>query len=256
MISVVIPVLDDAPLLERCLAALGRQTEAGDEIIVVDNGSNDASAVVARLHGATVVHCREPGIPAASAAGYDAARGDVIARVDADCVPGPEWIATIRRAFDADPSLAAITGGARFVDGPPTLRRPLANAYLAAYRLAAGLALAHPPLFGSNLALRASVWRRVRDEVHRHDPVVHDDFDLAYHVGRVGRIRVIRELDMGMAFRPFTDLRGFGLRVWRGIRTVAVHLPREAPPVRWARRVVPGHRRTLERVGVDQRRDA
>ncbi len=43
-VSVVIPVKDDADALGRCLRALSLQTKAPDEVIVVDNGSEDESA--------------------------------------------------------------------------------------------------------------------------------------------------------------------------------------------------------------------
>lgn len=237
-VSVVVPVKDDADELDACLFALARQTDPADEIIVVDNGSRDDSAVVAAAHGATVVRCAEPGIPAASATGYDAASGDIIARLDADGVPAESWIAQIREVFDRRPDVDAVTGGARFADGPAWLRRPLAWSYLAAYQAASAPALGHPALFGSNFAMRADAWRAVRESVHRHDERVHDDFDLAYHLGRAHRIRYQSGLDMTIAIRPFRSIRLFVVRVWRGLYTVGRHMPEDFPPLRWARRVV------------------
>ena len=48
-ITVVIPALDDAGMLARCLSDLAAQLRPADEIIVVDNGSSDAPAAVARM---------------------------------------------------------------------------------------------------------------------------------------------------------------------------------------------------------------
>lgn len=79
-VSVVIPVRDDAELLRRCLHALAQQSHPAHEIIVVDNDSSDHSSAVAEQFGVRVLDQPEHGIPAASAAGYDAARGDIIAR--------------------------------------------------------------------------------------------------------------------------------------------------------------------------------
>ena len=107
-VSVVIPVKDDAVLLQRCLAALARQTVAPVEVVVVDNGSVDRSAEVAAAYGARVVREAAPGIPAAAATGYDAAIGDVIARCDADSMPPPDWI---DRLLDGlRPGVDAVTG--------------------------------------------------------------------------------------------------------------------------------------------------
>ncbi|PZU31772.1 MAG: glycosyl transferase family 2, partial [Actinomyces sp.] len=57
--------------------------------------------------GARVLRCVEPGIPAAASTGYDAARSDLILRLDADCEPDPHWIATVVSAFDDDERLGA-----------------------------------------------------------------------------------------------------------------------------------------------------
>lgn len=237
-LSVVVPVKDDDTELDACLRALARQIDPADEIIVVDNGSRDGSARVAAAHGATIVPCAEPGIPAASAAGYDAARGDVIARLDADGVPAPTWTARIRETFEQRPDVDAVTGGARFVDGPVWLRGPLAGAYLAAYQLASVPALGHPALFGSNLAMRAEAWDAVRDSVHRHDRRVHDDFDLTYHLGQRHRIRYQPGLGMAISIRPFRSARSFAVRLGRGLYTVARHMPEDFPPLRWTRRII------------------
>jgi glycosyltransferase involved in cell wall biosynthesis len=233
-VSVVVPVKNDATQLRRCLRALAAQTHAPDEVIVVDNGSRDDSARTAREAGARVVRCEVPGIPAAAARGYDAARGELVLRLDADCVPGPEWVATMVRGFARHPEAAALTGGARFGDGPPALRTPLAAAYLGAYAAVGILTLGHRPLFGSNLALRRAAWADVRDRVHR-DPRVHDDLDLSFHLGERHPIAHLRSADMEMSMRPFADARAFARRIAAGFRTVARHWPRDFPPRRWRR---------------------
>jgi glycosyltransferase involved in cell wall biosynthesis len=86
-ISVVLPclneeqsvgqVVDDAFAGLRAVGALG-------EVIVVDNGSTDRSAAIARAHGATVVREPRRGYGSAYRAGLAAASGDVIVLADAD----------------------------------------------------------------------------------------------------------------------------------------------------------------------------
>ncbi|GAA1991831.1 glycosyltransferase family 2 protein [Microbacterium pumilum] len=237
-VSVVIPAKDDSDSLARCLAALGAQTRPPDEIIVVDNGSSDATPDVAAAAGATLVRCPEPGIPAASAAAYDHATGELILRLDADCVPSPRWVEAMASAFEERPDVAVFTGGAAFIDGPHWLRRPLAAVYLGAYAVVVTPALGHLPLFGSNLALRRDAWHDVRATVHRHDGEIHDDLDLAFHIGEGHRIRFIRGASMGMSMRPFSSASSLVVRVRRGFRTVGVHWPRDFPPFRWLRLAV------------------
>ena len=145
-VSVVIPVKDDGDELARCLRALARQTRRADEIIVVDNGSSDASARIAREAGARVLRCGEPGIPAASAMGYDNAASEVILRLDADCVPGEGWVQVMADACQRRTAAAAFTGGAHFIDGPRWLRAPLMAVYLSMYAVVAIPALGPPAL--------------------------------------------------------------------------------------------------------------
>lgn len=252
-VSVVIPVKDDEMHLRRCLTALNRQTYAPDEIIVVDNGSTDSSAAVATRRGARVVRCDQPGIPAASAHGYDAATGDLVLRLDADCIPDDIWIDSVRRAFAQHPQVHVLTGGAHFVDGPAALRRPLAAAYLFFYVAVCTPTLGHIPVFGSNLAFRRSAWLDVRAQVHRDDPEIHDDLDLSFHFGERHRIRHLTGTKMGISMRPFGSGRSFGRRVVRGFRTVLIHWPRDFPPVRVMRLAA---RRVLHHLGVPTARAA
>ena len=236
-VSVVIPVRDDADLLRRCLQALAQQTLAPLEVIVVDNGSHDETADVAREAGAVLVRQPETGVLAASAAGYDVAIGDILARLDADCVPAADWIQAVVDAF-ADPAVAAVTGGAHLVEGPARLRRLVPAAYLTAYFAVLTVTLGHVPLFGSNMAMRRYAWSDVSAEVHRHDELVHDDLDIAFHLGEAHRIRYASDLSVGISARPFGDLRSFAHRIRRGYHTVVIHWPRAFPPFRWTKLAV------------------
>ncbi|WP_127573322.1 glycosyltransferase family 2 protein [Georgenia faecalis] len=234
-ISVVIPVRDDAAPLEACLRALRGQRLAPYEIVVVDNASSDASADVARRYGARVVAEPRVGIPAAAATGYDAARGELIARCDADSRPPPDWLERIAAAFADDPTLDAVTGSGTFYDLPRWCARPLSVLYLGSFYVATHLALGHPPLWGSNMAVRSSAWRAVASAVHREDPELHDDIDLAFVLGPRRRLRYDRTLRVGVSGRSL-DPAGLPRRFWRAGRTLAVNWPACPPWVRWARR--------------------
>src|SRR5699024_7810469 len=130
-ISVVIPARNDAPALARCLRALDRQSLAPLEVVVVDNASQDRTAGVARRHGARVVTEPRVGIPQAAAAGYDAAGGDILARLDADSVPGPGWLEQVTAVMSRS-GCDAVTGWGRFYELPRT-GRLVAGIYLGAY---------------------------------------------------------------------------------------------------------------------------
>ncbi len=78
--DVVIPCRDEAPALPALLALVPE----GFHPIVVDNGSTDDTAAVARRLGATVVRESRPGYGAAVHAGLEAATADYVAVIDGD----------------------------------------------------------------------------------------------------------------------------------------------------------------------------
>jgi Glycosyl transferase family 2 len=93
-LSVVIPARDEETLLPRCLDSLRAQEPALGEIIVVDDGSRDATARVAEERGARVIPAgaRPPGWagkPWAVHVGANAAGGEWLLFVDADAVLAP-----------------------------------------------------------------------------------------------------------------------------------------------------------------------
>jgi hypothetical protein len=102
-VSVVIPVLNDAAGIRRCVAALRRQSypEKKFEIIVVDNGSTDDTGhVVSTLDVRILQETSRRSSYAARNAGLRESSGDVLAFTDADCTPSEEWIEMGVRALE------------------------------------------------------------------------------------------------------------------------------------------------------------
>ena len=162
-ITVVIPALDDAEMLARCLGDLAAQLRPADEIVVVDNGSTDETAAVARA-GRRRASSSEPvrGIWPAASAGYDAATGDIIARLDADSRPPVDWLLHIEAEFVDSPEIGVLTGPGIFYDGNTLVAGLGQTLYIGGYFWSMEIWLGHPPIFGSNFAMRREVWQRVR----------------------------------------------------------------------------------------------
>jgi len=112
MISIIIPAYNAAQTLPACLAALQSQTQPPGEIIVVDDGSQDQTAQVARAYGAQLLEQPHQGPAAARNLGIRQARGDIVLLTDADCEPVPTWVAEMMRPF-ADPRVVGVKGSYR-----------------------------------------------------------------------------------------------------------------------------------------------
>jgi len=103
IVSVIVPHYRDFERLGLCLEALQRQTYPSDrfEIIVADNGSPEGeAALTAAIRGrARQVIVPEKGAGPARNGGAALARGDILAFIDSDCIPEPEWLAEGVRAL-------------------------------------------------------------------------------------------------------------------------------------------------------------
>jgi mycofactocin glycosyltransferase len=105
-VTVIIPVRDRPDMLERCLAATGAQYP----VVVIDDGSADPDAIAAIVarHGAALIRRAASGGPAAARnAGLAGIDADLIAFLDSDCVPPPDWISRLAAHF-ADPLVGAV----------------------------------------------------------------------------------------------------------------------------------------------------
>lgn len=112
--SIIVPARNAARTLGQCLASLLAQHAPGKsfEIIVIDDGSIDETAEVARKYP---VHClsqSRTGPAGARNAGVRQARGEIILFIDADCQAAPDWLDQMLKPF-ADRSVSAAKGSYR-----------------------------------------------------------------------------------------------------------------------------------------------
>jgi len=186
-VSVIVPAHDEAGRLRGCLDALRRQSDPVDEIIVVDNGSTDGTASVAAGYpGVLLLDEPRRGVTYARNRGFDAATGDVLARIDADTVVCRDWASAVRRGF-AGRGLRHGVAGSAGLAGISTPERPLGVGFYEAFRQFHELTVGDGPLmYGHNMAITRDAWQSIRPIVTSGDASISEDIDVALALLHVG----------------------------------------------------------------------
>ena len=236
-LSVVIPHLNQAGMLARCLDSLAAGTWAPDEVIVVDNGSTALPTAICAAHpGVRLLHEATAGPGPARNAGVAAARGEILAFIDADCFADPGWVAAIHAAF-ADPAAQILGGDVRIAyDDPGHLT--LLEAYESIYAYRMDIYIRRDGFTGTgNLAVRRGVIKAVgpfaglgvAEDVDWGRRATGAGFDLryvpamrVYHPARRSFAELTRKWDRHLG-HFFTDAtaRRFGRLRW-GLRTAVM----------------------------------
>ncbi|HEY3464723.1 MAG TPA: mycofactocin biosynthesis glycosyltransferase MftF [Amycolatopsis sp.] len=220
-LTVVVPVRDRAELLDRCLDGL----DGRHPVLVVDDGSADPAAVseVAARHGAKLVRRDVNGGPGpARNTALEHVSTDLVAFVDSDCVPAPDWADRLAEHF-ADPLVAAVaprvtplapdTAAGRYTRAASSLDlgdRPA--------RVAPGTRVSYVPT--AALVVKAAAVR----EVGAFDPDLRfgEDVDLVWRLHKAGhRIR----------YAPDVHVDHHEPSTWQGLLTRRARYGTSAAPL-------------------------
>lgn len=184
-VSLVLPAYNEAADLRQCLDAVSKQTTKPYEVILVDNNSTDETVAIAKQYPfVRILHEPRQGVLYARARGFDAARGDIIGRIDADTIIPSDWIQRVREIF-AESDVAATSGKMHYHD--IALQSTVNRIELAFRRwLARGFTPTRTVfLQGASMAMRRDAWREIRHELcERND--IHEDYDIALHLQQRG----------------------------------------------------------------------
>lgn len=239
-LTIVIPAYNEQANIGRCLAAIGRQTVAPEQIIVVDNNSTDQTAQIARRYPLVkVIRERQQGIAYAHRAGFNAAGTGLVARIDAETVLPPDWIARVTRFYQQPGHTSTALAGSGYLYN---LAAPWLTRFIMIYSFMLMRPLAgHWPMWGPNFVVPRRAWQQVEPGLCR-EPAF-DDFDLSIHLHAAG-LPIVWDprLHVGAMLRHVDTLRDFRRYCDRWSQTLQPHSPARA---RWSRAVVgilvPGH---------------
>jgi glycosyltransferase involved in cell wall biosynthesis len=230
-LAIVIPAYNEEETIRPCVVAAINQTIPADEIIVVDNRSTDLTPQI--LDELIRQHPEAPlkvlrqdelqGLVPTRNVGFNAVTSEIIGRIDSDAVVEPNWVENVKKVF-TNSKVDAATGPVIYYDLP--LRRYMARADDTARKAMYRLATSYKFLFGTNMALRRSVWEAIKDEVCLDADIdMHEDIDLSVHIYDAGFTTVYAsDMVAGMSSRRLDDTpKDFYDYVGRFDRTYSRH---------------------------------
>ena len=216
-ISVVIPAYNEELVIAHTLRAVLAQDYPDFEVIVVNNASTDRTAEVvekiAAMNGSNglanlrLVHESKKGLLHARERGRVEAHGDIVANMDADCLPETDWLRIASEYFDGD--VVAVSGPYDYHDAHPFFRassmamqsyiyRPVAN--VLQWPFVRGGAV----LIGGNNAIRADVLHKMGG--YNTALVFYgEDTDTAKRVAKHGRVVFTPRVKMKTSARRFKE---------------------------------------------------
>ena len=98
-VSVVVCSYNGARTIGQCLQSLAGLEYPDYEVIVIDDGSTDATRAIARQHGVRLLSTPNRGLSAARNSGLELATGEIVAYIDDDAYADPHWLTYLAATF-------------------------------------------------------------------------------------------------------------------------------------------------------------
>ena len=208
-VSVIIPAYNEAEFIGRTIEAVLAQTHPDVEIIVADNASTDSTGQIASsFPGVKVVREMRAGSQFARECARQSATGDVIACLDADSIPPPDWIVRGIDYFKSE-KVVAVDGSLEYYDGPKlicfTANLIQKTHYVFINWLFQTLGLG-AVMIGANCFIRSSALQKING-FNTNILFYGDDTDTAKRLMKVGKVLYRPSLSIRSSARRF-DKRG------------------------------------------------
>ncbi len=227
-VSVIVPVFNEEKFIEKCLISLQRQKEPADEIIVIDNNCSDRTIDIVKKFNIRIFKETRQGISYARNKGFNEAKYDILARIDADSILPSNWVKKIKGNFTKY-KIDALTGPVIFYDFP--FKTPVyAQMYFEVFKLVQN---GNNTLIGPNMALTKKMWNKVKNTVCMDNTQVHEDIDLAIHILQIGGVikrddKLIANCSARRLLKhPRTFFTEYPVRT---VNTVLIHQPNNFTP--------------------------
>ena len=179
-VSLIIPVFNEEKYITLCLESLEKQTEKPNEIIIVDNNCTDNTINIVKKYKKSlpikIVKEKKKGVVFARNKGFSKAKGDILARCDADSILPKNWIKKIKENFSKN-KIDGLTGPIIFYDF--LLKTSF---FSKIYLLLMKILQKGETLLGPNMAISKKIWEKIKKEVCFDEKNIHEDIDLSLHI--------------------------------------------------------------------------
>ena len=232
-VSIIMAAYNHAQYIDKAIDSALAQTWQDFELIVVDDGSTDATGQVVSQFGSPVryIYQQNHGQGGARNRGIASARGEFICFLDDDDLWEPEYLATVMSVFQRQPDVDALHTGFRIIDGEDRLLPQIGDHVVPPHQMYDALVCGgwFPPLV-------VTVRKACLDQVGPLDEALrgHDDWDLWL---RIARGHVFRGVPEALAcYRIHAG--GLSANIEHMLqdhkRAVVKHFgPEEGPPISW-----------------------
>lgn len=183
-ISVVLPAYNEEARIAACLKSLTNQSVKPLEILLVNNNSTDQTLAIAKnFKSIKIIDEKRQGLIFARNTGFNAAKGKIIARIDADSIAPSDWIEQILAEFESDKQLAGLSGFGQNYSGivSDTMSTIWSWFY---FNHCLGF-FGSKVLWGANMAISKKAWMDVRADCIA-DSFIHEDQDLSLALASKG----------------------------------------------------------------------
>ena len=221
--SVIIPGYNSEKTIDSCLQALFSQSVPKEhyEIIVVDDGSTDATAKIVQTYPVIYHHQENKGPAVARNQGAELAKGKIILFTDSDCVPDHYWIHEMVSLFIKDPKISGVKGAYK------TKQKGLTPRFAQAEFEDRFTMLEKSDFIDMVDTYSAAFKRKVFLKAGGFDPSFpvanNEDTELSYRLASTGHLLMFNPLAFVYHTHPGTLKKYLKIKFWRGYWRIDVY---------------------------------
>ncbi len=201
-ISVIIPVYNEEKYIEKALKSLVYQEEKADEVIIVDNNCTDKTIEIVKKFKKKlplkIIKEKKQGIAYSRNTGFNNAKGDILAKFDADGQLPKNWIKKVKEIFQLDKNIVAYSNHFYLYDMIFFNHCLLPSIF---YQFFFKSLSGYGVLLGPALAIKKNIWKKIKNEVCVDDNKVHEDIDITIHSSFFGKIYIDKKVIINISSR-------------------------------------------------------